>query len=1102
MKKTFKRTIACLLAMLMVISSLPFTVFAADAGDSSTITTKIGVKSYGVFTNGDSTRWKGTHANIVNDAKENMFDIGFVNFDISNFTATQFDDISKVYYNILVKRVEEKNVPLYVMYPTRNQSCFDVPTNVEWNKEGNASKIEDSVYNSIWKNPTVAGNRSESARQYFGLKPILKITNSNQNESRNVPVDIVDAIKAAKAAHLSTATIVFMLANGDTTNGFSDTYSGSGSYSDTYVYYFNDKGTPEATKLDVNVTTSLAADKKYIASMIDKGAPTYTYVANESGNSLTNHNDYMKNVLVSGEWSQTSKQVNDFATDADDPSKFYFNYKANGMKNVIAIYDSENADIRIPVTFETGKPADTQTGCYEYIGFDHVALTNSGAFSLGEQYNNSPMWVRSASWADFSNANDSKYNFSSDINVDITGRKDNDYQDTRYDVENISKQWKNYIKFSPDDNFNTQYYSTLNNVQYTIQADITCSWKPSLFSSFKYYPTNNYTTVMDIPVNYSVINYLPLKNLLNGDKLKSDYKFISNHEDMYEQESLNNYYRALAALYKFNLKDGLTASTVESKANEMGNLIKNYKLPTKKTYTITFNKKDSSRETRTVTAGDAIGTLPENTTPKHSVNTAQHYVYSWDGVTAETKPTANAEYSEKSALADCTYAYEYKDKTYHTKKCTDCDFPVKEEEHTLDGNGLCTLCNNQIIAYEAYNATKQTAVDALTKETEYEARTFNNFKAVYDDVTVKASKVKTQDELDKLNAQLLSALSMLRKKDLTITIEIWKNGNCVKTDTKHPKYGDSIEIDSEINPTKESVKGWVVSYDTTDGKKALTKVDTIDSKFILHATKDATVDVYVVSRTDETTTAYSKVIFYGFNGRVIDVQYLENGKTLTEAQYKSAPTVPFYSFTNWSKTSVKGNGNDIIVRANYSADENAQKCIVHYDGFPGRSKQYSYDQYVYLPDVQDGEYFALSTSETPTEDTILTYLNGREFHVPMVKDIYVVKVNAADRKAKVAVTGSYATTPVADKNRAVFNCKFYLPEGCEAVEWGAKISANNRTKVVKSDKESKYNEYSIYMDVPKTSSIKGFTAVAYVTYRDSKGNYTTIESQPVTQAFN
>ncbi|WP_448901319.1 hypothetical protein [Eubacterium sp.] len=1098
MKKTFKRTIACLLAMLMVISSLPFTVFAANAGDSSTTSTSIGVKSYGLFTNEGGQRWGGAYANIINDDGEDKFDIGFVNFDISNFTATQFDDISKVYYTIYIDKNQAKNIPLYVMYPTQNQSCFDVDTNVVWGTKGNAKKIEQSVYNSIWKTPTVSGNRSESARHYFGLKAIESITTSKKGETREVTVDIADAIKAAKAAHRSTATIVFMLANGNTTSGFSDKYTGTGDWSDTYVYYFGKNGTPESTKLNVVVVTSLAADKQYIASMIDKGAPTYSYVANESGKSLTNHNDYMKNVLVSDAWSQTLKEVNDFAIEANNPSDFYFNYKANGMKNVVAIYDSENADIRIPVTFETGKPADTQTGCYEYIGFDHVALTNSGAFSLGEQYNNSPMWVRSTSWADFNNANDSKYNFSSDINVDITGRKDDDYQDTRYDVENISKQWKNYIKFSPDDNFSTQYYSTLNNVQYTIQADITCSWKPSLFSSFKYYPTNNYTTVMDIPVNYSVINYLPLKNLLNDEELKSNYKFISTHEDMYEQESLNNYYKALAALYKFNLKDGLTASTVESKANEMGALIKNYKLPTKKTYTITFIKKDGSREERTVTAGEKIGTLPENTTPKHSENTVQHYVYCWDGVTAETVPTADAQYYEKSALAKCTYTYEYKDKTNHTKKCTACDYVV-DEAHTLNENGLCTLCNQQIIDYTAYNDTKKTAEDALTKKDEYEAITFNNFKAVYDEVTVNAPKAKTQAELDSYTSKLLSALSMLRKKDLTIAIEIYKNGNCVKTDTKHPKYGDSIEINSEIDPTKESVKGWVVR---TDGKKIATKVDTIDSTFTLHATKDAIVEAYVVSRTDETTTAYSKVIFYGFNGRVIDVKYLKNNETLVKDNYTPAPTVPFYSFTSWSTDSVTGNGKDIIVRANYSADPTAQQCNVHYERFENGSKQYSYDQYVYLPDVQNGEYFALSTSAEATEDTILTYLNGREFHVPMVSDIYVVKVNAADRKAKVAVTGSYATTPVADKNRAVFNCKFYLPEGCEAVEWGARITANNRTKVVKSDKESKYNEYSIYMDVPKTSSIKGFTAVAYVTYRDSTGTYTTIESKPVTQAFN
>ncbi|WP_294835018.1 hypothetical protein [uncultured Eubacterium sp.] len=1103
MKKTFKRTIACLLAMLMVISSLPFTVFAADAGDSSTTSTSIGVKSYGLFTNEGGQRWGGTYANIINDNGEDKFDIGFVNFDISNFTATQFDDISKVYYTIYIDKNQAKNIPLYVMYPTQNQSCFDVDTNVVWGTKGNAKKIEQSVYNSIWKKPTVSGNRSESARQYFGLKAIESITTSKKGETREVTVDIADAIKAAKAAHRSTATIVFMLANGNTTSGFSDTYTGTGDWSDTYVYYFGKNGTPESTKLNVVVVTSLAADKQYIASMIDKGAPTYSYAANESGNSLANHNDYMKNVLVSGAWSQTTKKIDDFAIEANNPSEFYFNYKANGMKNVVAIYDSENADIRIPVTFETGTPADTQTGCYEYIGFDHVALTNSGAFSLGEQYNNSPMWVRSASWIDFSNANDSKYNFSSDINVDITGRKDDDYQDTRYEVEKIFKQWKNYIKFSPDDNFSTQYYSTLNNVQYTIQADITCSWKPSIFSSFKYYPTNNYTTVMDIPVSYSVINYLPLKNLLNDEELKSNYKFISTHEDMYEQESLVNYYTSLAALYKFNLKDGLTADTVVDKANEMKTLIANYKLPTKKTYKITFIKNDTSREEKTVTAGDAIGTLPKNSTPIHSVNTDQHYVYSWDGVTAETVPTADAEYSEKSALAKCTYTYEYKDKTNHTKKCTACDYVV-DEAHTLNENGLCTLCNQQIIDYTAYNDTKKTADSALTNKAEYEASTFNNFKAVYDEVTVKAPNAKTQAELDSYTSQLLSALSMLRKKMITIKIKICKNDqNTINQPDETVEYGTPLDINSGIDPTKESVKGWVVRTKTADGKETATKVGTIDSKFTLHATKDATVEAYVVSRTDETTTAYSKVIFYGFNGRVIDVKYLADGVTLEEKDYNiSAPTVPFYSFTSWSTNSVTGNGKDIIVRANYSADPTAQQCNVHYERFENGSKQYSYDQYVYLPDVQNGEYFALSTSEEATEDTILTYLNGREFHVPMVSDIYVVKVNAADRKAKVAVTGNYATTPVADKNRAVFNCKFYLPEGCEAVEWGARITANNRTKAVKSDKESKYNEYSIYMDVPKTSSIKGFTAVAYVTYRDSTGTYTTIESQPVTQAFN
>ena len=426
----------------------------------------------------------------------------------------------------------------------------------------------------------------------------------------------------------------------------------------------------------------------------------------------------------------------------------------------------------------------------------------------------------------------------------------------------------------------------------------------------------------------------------------------------------------------------------------------------------------------------------------------------------------------------------------------------------------------------AYNAAKEQCVTIIKNQSvnaEYEKNSFAEFEKVYKDVIAKAETVETQEALNDLTAQLITAQTMLRKSKIKLTFKIYKNDSSKPShepSVTYSNYGEKnhfdISIDKTIDKTKECVKRWIVY---TDGDKTRTVVGTTDSIFTLYATKDATVEAYVVPLGENAEPVdYSKVIFYGFNGRVIDVKYLKNGDKLEEKDYTSAPTVPFYKFKSWNKTSVTGNGEDIIVRANYSADDNAQKCNVHYDKFQGRSKAYDYDQYVHLPDVQDGEYFALATTESGENadgsSSILTYLNGREFHAPMVKDIYVVKVSAEARIAKVAVTGSYATridaldnvvlgTDDYAKKRAVFNCKFYLPEDCTPIEWGARITANNKTMAVKSNKNSKYNEYSIYMNVPKNSSITAFTAVAYVTYKDSKDNYITIESKvPVTQELN
>lgn len=425
-----------------------------------------------------------------------------------------------------------------------------------------------------------------------------------------------------------------------------------------------------------------------------------------------------------------------------------------------------------------------------------------------------------------------------------------------------------------------------------------------------------------------------------------------------------------------------------------------------------------------------------------------------------------------------------------------------------------------LLDFTAYNSAKEkcdTIINNQNENVEYESNSFAEFEKVYKDVIVKVENVETQEALDDLTAQLITAQTMLRKNKFTIRFIIYKNENS-EPSYDHSEddyvYGQRYQFDTEINPTKECVKRWVIY---TDDHKTRTVVGTTDSIFALYATKDATIEAYVVPLEENVNPEeYSKVVFYGFNGRVIDVQYLKKGDELTSVKYTNPPNVPFYKFESWDKNSVTGNGNEIAVKAKYTPKQaETDGCTVHYNGFVGGKKTYSYDELVSLVGAKNDEYFALATTvdgKNADGSSILTYLNRNEFHAPKRSEIYVVPVNKEDRVAKVAITGNYATKvndkgeivseADATKNRAVFNCKFYLPDGCKLVEWGAQISANGKTKAVKGEKLSKYNEYSIYMNVSKNStSVKAFTAVAYVRYKDSNDKIKTIYSQSVEQAF-
>lgn len=425
------------------------------------------------------------------------------------------------------------------------------------------------------------------------------------------------------------------------------------------------------------------------------------------------------------------------------------------------------------------------------------------------------------------------------------------------------------------------------------------------------------------------------------------------------------------------------------------------------------------------------------------------------------------------------------------------------------------------IDFTAYDAAKEkcdTIIKNQSENAEYESNSFAEFKKIYDEVIAKAEKVKTQEALDDLTAQLITAQTMLRKNKFSITVNIYKNSDLIDTKYYHDElygYKFNIDVASYVNEAKGCVKRWIIY---TDGGKTRTVVGTTDSIFALYITKEAVVDVYIVPLEENVNPEeYSKVVFYGFNGRVIDVQYLKKGDTLTSDKYTKAPDVPFYDFASWDNASVTGNGKEIAVKAKYTPKQvQTDGCTVYYDGFANGKKTYSYDELVSLVGAKNDEYFALATTKdginADGSSSILTYLNRNEFYAPKTKEIYVVPVEKDARVAKVAITGKYATKIDKDgniasseadytKNRAVFNCKFYLPDEYTLVEWGAQISANGKTKVVKGEKLSKHNEYSIYMNVSKTSSVKAFTAVAYVTYKDSQNNIKTIYSQSVTQAF-
>ncbi len=1047
MRKLFKRTLVCLIAVMMIVSSLPITAISVQAATSS-----LSLQYSGILINSTSAtnRYsKNSSTNVatltvVNDMQASNSDVGYAGFDISSFSVGD-DEIVEAEYSFdeLIENSggEREDCGLTVYYPTKNVSDFL--------KNFNSSNCAFS--SSDFKTHTSSSDSNydsttfiSTAKSYYGLVELSSydsIIEQSKNTTVTQTLDIGPAIKAAKEAGLSTATICFMLsqAGGQASTASSSTthFSGSSFWSDTKVVLNN---------LSVSATTK-AASPDYYKKQIDVSNASVKVPSEVYADTASDNTDFMKGVVCTSGW--TSNGVTTLAS--NNNSSLYFQFGMNGLSNAVAIYTGDN-DIRFPViAYNRGNGRSNNT----YI---HYISLSSSSFALGLD------WYRCSGEQNLTFANDPQA-FSKE-----TG---NSHLTDNYFMTSDSKQWRNYIKYTGSGD-TTNYYEKLPT---TFNFCAQYGYNPKQSNSGYY--ENDKT----ITLNHSmyVLNMKPYKQIV--DSLSTDYSNINSLSWKYTDESLINYYKAVINIINFDISNYVSSisseSDVQTAANAIKTVVNNYNSAKNnlnyKTLNVTFHRLNGEDETVNVIAGNSLNSLPTNSPAKHIENTQTHYTYAWDSsVTTSTIPQANVTYNEVATVSDCT----------------------------IQAGGTCSVCGEQLLDFTAYNTAYTEAGNIIMNKSNYTEASFTEYNKIVTEAVAKKDTVTTQEELDNLTATIISAQSVLRKSTCTITVNFISDNSSTadETTSQDVAYGTAQELNL---PDEEYVSVKAIIVKTDDGKTQ-TKLNVGSSKYTLYVTKDVTVEVYLTEKSS-TTTEYSKVTFLGKNGNTVNVMYVEKDTTLNTDDI-TAPEIPFYSFSGWDKASVTGTGSDIYVRAQYTYSTEATKCNVHFveNGEIKWTKEYSYDSYVYLDDADKTKQYALASDKAGTK--ILTYLDGIEFYAPKTADIYVVEVES--KEAKIAITGNFKeelTENSVEKVAASFNCKFYLPADCTPIEWGAEISSGTAKKVVKGEKISQGNEYTIRMKVKKTlvtgGSVTSFTGKAYLIYKDSAGTTHTIYSDEVTQSL-
>ena len=1082
MKKILKKSLACLIAVLMIVSSLPFATLTASAATTASTAT---VSAYGVIKGSDQRRFTDPNLTICNDAQDGNFTIGFVNFDISNISCTDLDEVSASYsFTSAMASNCSENMGLSVWYPTANYTDFDQSTG-----EYKLSTINSDSSSAVFKgdNSGHIGNTTS----HYSMKKLGDFTTDGSSHT----VNIGNAIKFAKQNGRSIATICFMITSA---GGKADE---SSSWTDTIVTINNKTVSVNVEQNSSSLPTAVLKFEKDMKAMA-AGTVMYKNV-NTAYNAYVNYFNVRKslcegnggdlaaalttltNAVATMEASTFTAPTGNFIdklgstkifVDADNSStdeykQIYKNilYSETGMTDAgTAAGTAKN------VGFASGK-SDYKTDNKLVIPEATVLYNGGDTPQVGAMYalwgNSKPNWtwnwnnlrvfavyVSNTSDVQFAGkwkGSDGRLNMTwvwltqSERNISGTGDTTSDY----------------YNQGTGDEKF----YANILQVKKTFSESdaLLTEYTPNFDVRVGYNEGNAKDTLIGSKV-IRVINY----NYVIGKIKSAEAKYYGNIAK-YRQGGLSTVISTLDEVMAKNPNDYFAVGT-----NNYSGLVSFYNTK--------FNTVNSS-----------------NPTVDTAVNHAD-LSYDWTVAKAATctiagSKTGVCKYCDETTVREIPatgheYTYTYVDKTYHIKKCTRGDFE-EQEEHTLGTDGKCTVCKGTVIDYTAFDAAANAAGDIMFHgKSEYTDESYAEFGKIVTGATAKKGDVKTQAELDSLTDTIVSAQTVLRKRSVTVTLQkvgVNDTPTTIKT-YENQEYGTALEIDlATEDSTIKGVEKWTVS---TDDGATTTKLSSTDTKLTLYVTKSATVTVYELSEPEDSETVkYSKVVFLGKNGVIVGIRYLAENTEL-ETSTVTVPQIPFYDSGEWDTPTVTGTGKTIYVRAKYTASTNkSDLCNVHFDNW---QKPYSYDSFVRPEGIDPSKQYALASDAEGKN--IITYLEGVDFYAPKTSDIYVVEVQ--ERVAKTGITGHFAGSDETYR-WATYNCKFYLPENCTAIEWGLEVAVGKQKQLIKAEHLSKGNEYTVNARVKTNSTLHSVTCRSYVTYKQNGETKTIYSDVAVDQAF-